>query len=56
MRRPDFFIPSLRGVPGWISSGGLQITIGATFPLDKAAEAHADLEGRRTTGKLLLNP
>ncbi len=56
MHRPDLFVPSLREVLGWISSGDLQLTIGATYPLDKAAEAHADLEGRRTTGKLLLNP
>ena len=26
------------------------------LPLEKAAEAHADLEGRKTTGKLVLNP
>ena len=56
MRRPDLFAPSLREVLGWISSGDLQLTIGATYPLESAAEAHADLEGRRTTGKLLLNP
>jgi NADPH2:quinone reductase len=56
MRRPDLFIPSLREVLGWISSGDLQLTIGATYPLENAAEAHADLEGRKTTGKLLLNP
>jgi NADPH2:quinone reductase len=56
MRRPDLFVPSLREVLGWISSGDLQLTIGATYPLEKAAEAHADLEGRKTTGKLLLNP
>jgi NADPH2:quinone reductase len=56
MRRPDLFVPSLREVLGWISSGDLQLTIGTTYPLEKAAEAHADLEGRKTTGKLLLNP
>jgi NADPH2:quinone reductase len=56
MRRADLFVPSLREVLGWISSGDLLLTIGATYPLEKAAEAHADLEGRKTTGKLLLNP
>jgi NADPH:quinone reductase len=56
MRRPDLFVPSLREVLGWISSGDLQLTIGATYPLESAAEAHADLESRKTTGKLLLNP
>ena len=28
----------------------------AAFPLDRAADAHRDLEGRRTTGKVLLLP
>ena len=54
--RPDLLVPSLREVLGWISSGDLQLTIGATYPLSEAAQAHADLEGRKTTGKLLLNP
>ncbi len=54
--RPDLFVPSLREVLGWVSSGDLRLTIGATYPLERAAEAHADLEGRRTTGKLLLKP
>ncbi len=56
MTRPDLFVPSLREVLAWISSGNLKLTIGATYPLDDAAEAHSDLEGRKTTGKLLLNP
>ncbi len=34
--------------------GRLKIRIGETYPLADAARAHADLEGRRTTGKLLL--
>jgi NADPH:quinone reductase len=40
----------------WISTGDLELTIGGTYPLANAAEAHADLEGRQSTGKLLLNP
>ena len=56
MRRPDLFAPSLEEVLGWISTDDLQLTIGDTYPLDQASTAHADLEGRKTTGKLLLNP
>ena len=56
MRRPDLFVPSLKEILAWISSGDLQLTIGGTYPLEHAAEAHTDLEGRRTKGKLLLNP
>src|SRR5437867_5855141 len=43
-------------VLGWIQKGQLQLRIGATFPLADAAEAHRQLEGRRTTGKVLLIP
>lgn len=55
-QRPDLLVPSLQETLGWISSGDLKLTIGAKYPLEKAAEAHADLEGRKTTGKLILNP
>jgi len=40
----------------WIADGTLQVRIGATFPLAAAAEAHRALEGRGTTGKVLLLP
>lgn len=36
------------------TDGRLKIRIGQTYPLEQAARAHADLENRRTTGKLLL--
>ena len=36
--------------------GELEVPIGGTYPLADAARAHADLEERRTTGKLLLDP
>lgn len=39
-----------------IDAGDLKIRIGARFPLAEAAEAHRALEGRRTTGKVLLIP
>jgi NADPH2:quinone reductase len=41
---------------GWIAAGELDVRIGGRYPLDGAAEAHRDLAGRRTTGKLLLLP
>ena len=43
-------------VLGWIASGKLKIRIGAEYPLASAADAHRALEGRRTTGKVLLLP
>lgn len=56
LSRPDLFVPSLERTLGWIASGDLKLTIGARYPLERAAEAHADLEGRKTTGKLILKP
>ena len=43
-------------VLGWVASGELKLRIGGTFPLADAAEAHRQLEGRQSTGKLLLIP
>jgi NADPH:quinone reductase len=40
----------------WVSSGDLKLRIEKTFPLAEAAEAHRQLEGRKTTGKVLLIP
>jgi NADPH2:quinone reductase len=39
-----------------ILSGKLKLRIEHTYPLKDAAPAHRDLEGRKTTGKLLLLP
>ncbi|MFI2752608.1 quinone oxidoreductase family protein [Cellulomonas sp. P22] len=39
-----------------VLAGTLDVRIGATFPLVDAAEAHRALEGRTTTGKVLLLP
>jgi NADPH2:quinone reductase len=40
----------------WIGQGNLDVRIGGTYSLSDAAQAHRDLEGRKTTGKLLLIP
>jgi NADPH2:quinone reductase len=40
----------------WMASGELKVRVGAEFPLADAAAAHRALEGRRTTGKVLLIP
>jgi NADPH2:quinone reductase len=40
----------------WLADGSLEVRIGARLPLREAAEAHRMLEGRRTTGKVLLLP
>lgn len=41
---------------GWLADGTITVRVSASYPLAEAARAHADLEGRRTTGKILLIP
>jgi len=43
-------------VLGWIREGLVKVSIGKEFSLADAAEAHRQLEGRHTTGKVLLIP
>ncbi|WP_125775359.1 quinone oxidoreductase family protein [Antribacter gilvus] len=43
-------------VLGAAAAGTLDVRVGSTLPLADAAEAHRALEGRRTTGKVLLVP
>jgi NADPH2:quinone reductase len=43
-------------VLGWVESGALKLRIAHEFPLAQAGEAHRQLEGRKTTGKVLLLP
>jgi len=45
-----------REIFAWVASAELSLRIGAEYPLREAAEAHRALEGRRTTGKVLLRP
>jgi NADPH2:quinone reductase len=43
-------------VLGWIAGGKLKLRIHHAYKLGEAQQAHRDLEGRKTTGKLLLIP
>jgi len=43
-------------VLNWLAEGKLRVWIHRTYPLAEAAQAHRDLEGRKTSGKLLLRP
>ncbi|WP_141582639.1 quinone oxidoreductase [Actinomadura sp. WMMA1423] len=43
-------------VYAWVESGAVKVHVGRRYDLAEAAGAHADLEARRSTGKLLLIP
>ncbi|GAA4149747.1 quinone oxidoreductase [Actinomadura keratinilytica] len=52
----DELLERAAAVYGWIARGELRLHIGGRYELADARRAHEDLEGRRTTGKLLLLP
>jgi NADPH2:quinone reductase len=56
VRRHEERLARARDLFDAITRGRLRIRIGATYPLTEAAQAHRDLEARKTTGKLLLLP
>ena len=55
-RTPELLASRAEQLFGLIADGKLDVRIGARHPLEQARQAHEDLEGRRTTGKLLLIP
>ena len=50
------YLQRTREVMSWIQDGELDVRIGEEHPLENTAEAHNRLEGRQTTGKVLLIP
>jgi len=39
-----------------VSSGKVKVEVGRSWPLGEAAQAHRELEARRTTGSVILVP
>jgi NADPH2:quinone reductase len=56
LRRPAMFADALSDLFARAARGELKAIVGATYPLEQAAQAQIDLRERRTTGKLLLDP
>ncbi|MBM7804347.1 NADPH2:quinone reductase [Geodermatophilus bullaregiensis] len=55
-RTPEMLRERAGAVLDLVAAGRLDVRIGARLPLAQARRAHEDLEGRRTTGKVLLLP
>jgi NADPH2:quinone reductase len=53
---PDLIRSTLGEIIGFILAGKLSLQVSTVLPLSQAAEAHRLLEGRRTTGKVVLQP
>jgi NADPH2:quinone reductase len=54
--RRDEIAAMIADLVGAVASGELEVVIGDVYPLSEARRAHEDLAGRRTSGKLLLDP
>jgi NADPH2:quinone reductase len=54
--RPELIGPPLQDLFSRVASGSLRVVEGATYPLSEARRAHEDMQARRTTGKLVLDP
>jgi NADPH:quinone reductase len=55
-QRRDLIQSMTADLLGAVASGDLEVVIGNTYPLSEAARAHTEMQERRTTGKLLLDP
>jgi NADPH:quinone reductase len=54
--RPEMVDDALADLFARVARGELRAVVGETYPLDQAAQAQTDLQERRTTGKVLLDP
>jgi NADPH2:quinone reductase len=55
-RRRDLIQSMTADLLGAVASGDLEVVIGNTYALSEAARAHTEMQERRTSGKLLLDP
>jgi NADPH2:quinone reductase len=55
-KRPELVRQTLAEIVGHVAAGRLTLEVGALLPLSQAVEAHRMLEGRQSTGKLVLQP
>ncbi len=53
---PEMVDEALADLFARVASGQLRAVVGGTYPLHEAPEAHAAMQERRTTGKVLLDP
>ena len=55
-RRPELLRRGIEELLGAAASGELRAVIGGVYPLSEVRRAHEEIAGRRTQGKLLLDP
>jgi NADPH2:quinone reductase len=55
-QRRDLIQSMTADLLGAVAGGELEVVVGNTYPLSEAGQAHTDIQERRTSGKLLLDP
>ena len=56
LARPELIRESLADLLERAARGDLRVIVGGTYPMSEVRRAHEELQARRTTGKLLLDP
>jgi NADPH:quinone reductase len=56
LARPELLRDPLADLLERAARGELRVVVGGTYPMSEVRRAHEDLQARRTTGKLLLDP
>jgi NADPH2:quinone reductase len=56
LKHPELVDGPLRELFGHLAAGRLRVVEGETYPLSEARRAHEDLQARKTTGKVMLDP
>jgi NADPH:quinone reductase len=56
LKRPEMVVGPLQDLFARVADGTLRVVEGETYPLSEVRRAHADLQARRTSGKLMLDP
>ena len=56
LKHPEMVDEPLRELFGQVADGTLRVVEGETYPLSEARRAHEDLQARRTSGKVMLDP
>jgi NADPH2:quinone reductase len=56
VERPEMFEEAVGDLFARMARGELRVVEGPTYPLSDAAQAQIDLAGRRTVGKVMLDP
>jgi NADPH:quinone reductase len=55
-RRRELLGSMIADLLGAVAAGELEVVIGGVYPLSEVSSAHTEMQERRTTGKLLLDP